>query len=84
MAQRFGDEIWRMVFQELQTLYSNSPPRDDVQLEQIDDGDEDEEPREEERTWRDPSAYKLRSVVGKWLNAQHGMKELLKVGLFLF
>ncbi|KAJ7931499.1 armadillo-type protein [Mycena leptocephala] len=78
MAQRFGDEIWRMVFQELQTLYSNSPPRDDVQLEQIDDGDEDEEPREEERTWRDPSAYKLRSVVGKWLNAQHGMKELLK------
>ncbi|KAF8206463.1 armadillo-type protein [Mycena galopus ATCC 62051] len=82
MAQRFGDEIWRMVFEELQTLYSSSPPNDsdNVQVEQMDveeqTGKEDKDPWEEERTWRDPSAHKLRTVVDKWLNAQHRMKEL--------
>ncbi|KAF7330551.1 DRIM domain-containing protein [Mycena venus] len=81
MAQRFGDEIWRMVFEELRTLYSSSSPSEDVRLEPTDEertGDEDSEPREEERTWRDPSAHKLRSVIGKWLNVQHRTEELVK------
>ncbi|KAJ6531776.1 armadillo-type protein [Mycena capillaripes] len=81
MAQRFGDEIWRMIFQELQTLYSPSSSTDDVQKEQMDEaetGDDDKDLQEEERTWRDPSAHKLRGAVGKWLNAQHRMKELVK------
>ncbi|KAF7374911.1 DRIM domain-containing protein [Mycena sanguinolenta] len=79
MAQRFGDEIWRMVFEELKALYSSSPANDDMQVEQMDEkqtGKEDDDPWEEERTWRDPSAHKLRSVIGKWLNARHRMKEL--------
>ncbi|KAJ7158771.1 armadillo-type protein [Mycena filopes] len=81
MAQRFGDEIWRLLFQELQTLYSSSTPSDSPEVEQLDEeetGDEDKDPWEEERTWRDPSAHKLRGVVGKWLTAQHNAQELVK------
>ncbi|KAJ7637747.1 armadillo-type protein [Mycena polygramma] len=80
MAQRFGDEIWQMVFQELQTLYSSSLPGNEVQIENMDaeeSGDEDKDLWEEERTWRDPSAHKLRGVVGKWLAVQHSLKELV-------
>ncbi|KAJ6513279.1 hypothetical protein C8R45DRAFT_857772 [Mycena sanguinolenta] len=79
MAQRFGDEIWRMVFDELKALYFLSPANDDMQVEEMDEkqtGNDDNDPWEEERTWRDPSAHKLRGVVGKWLNAQHRKKEL--------
>ncbi|KAJ7816772.1 hypothetical protein B0H14DRAFT_3743268 [Mycena olivaceomarginata] len=55
MAQRVGDEIWWIIFEELQTLYSSSPPTDNVRLEQMDEdeeqGGEDKDPWEEERTW---------------------------------
>ncbi|KAJ7773253.1 armadillo-type protein, partial [Mycena metata] len=81
MAQRFGDEIWRLVFQELQTLYSSPTRSDNMEsglLDAEETGDEDKDPWEEERTWRDPSAHKLRGVVGKWLTVQHDVKELVK------
>ncbi|KAJ7475832.1 armadillo-type protein [Mycena latifolia] len=84
MAQRFGDEVWRLVFQELQALYSTSPPSGDPELQQAsmedeeETGDEEKDPWEEERTWRDPSAHKLRSVVSKWLSSQNSVKELVK------
>ncbi|KAJ7805617.1 hypothetical protein B0H14DRAFT_2611270, partial [Mycena olivaceomarginata] len=82
MAQQFGDEIWRIIFEELQTLYSSLPPTNNVRLEQMDEdeeqGGEDKDPWEEERTWRDPSAHKLRGVVGKWLNTQHRTGELVE------
>ncbi|KAJ7756392.1 armadillo-type protein [Mycena maculata] len=84
MAQRFGDEVWGLVFQELQVFYSAEPPGDDVGLGEAmaDDteetGDEEKDPWEEERTWRDPSAHKLRGIVTKWLSARHDVKELVK------
>jgi U3 small nucleolar RNA-associated protein 20 len=31
------------------------------------DGDNLDDPWEEERTWRDPSAHKLRATVAKWV-----------------
>ena len=43
-----------------------------------DDGD-DEEVMEEERTWRDPSAHKLRVAVGKWLRDDHQRKVIIRV-----
>ncbi|KAJ7494716.1 armadillo-type protein [Mycena galericulata] len=83
MAQRFGDEIWRLVFLELQTLYSSSPPNDTIEqsMEDVEEetGDAEKDPWEEERTWRDPSAHKLRGAVTKWLSARHDVKELVKL-----
>ncbi|KAJ7035036.1 armadillo-type protein [Mycena alexandri] len=70
MAQRFGDEIWRLVFQD--------DNMESGQLDEEETGDEGKDPWEEERTWRDPSAHKLRGVVGKWLTVQHDVKELVK------
>ncbi|KAJ7227174.1 armadillo-type protein [Mycena pura] len=78
MAQRFGDEIWRLAFQELQTLYA-APPSDTVESGlATEEQSKDDDPREEERSWRDPSAHKLRGVVRKWLNARHNVAELIK------
>ncbi|KAJ6576399.1 armadillo-type protein [Mycena vulgaris] len=82
--QRAAHEVWRLVFQELQALYSASPPGGDVEMgpvsfeDEEETGDEDKDPWEEERTWRDPSSHKLRGVVSKWLSSQNSMKELVK------
>lgn len=89
MAERFGDEVWRLVFQELQALYSAEPPSDtndvepqDVNMEETGEGDADNDPWEEERTWRDPSAHKLRGAVTTWLGTQREMQALTKVSSF--
>ncbi|KAJ7748487.1 hypothetical protein DFH07DRAFT_1035645 [Mycena maculata] len=34
-------------------------------------GDEEKNPWEEERAWRDPCAHKLPGIVTKWLSARH-------------
>ncbi|KAJ6608583.1 armadillo-type protein [Mycena sp. CBHHK59/15] len=84
MSQRFGDEVWDLLFRELQGLYSTLHPSDNSGLERsvLDDGeeveDEEKDPWEEERTWRDPSAHKLRGVVSKRLSDKNGMKELFR------
>jgi U3 small nucleolar RNA-associated protein 20 len=41
--------------------------------------DKDDEIDEEERTWRDPSAHKLRSAVGKWMKEDHRRQEIIRV-----
>ncbi|KAK7033108.1 DRIM domain-containing protein, partial [Favolaschia claudopus] len=76
MAQRFGDDVWSIVFEELRMLYSSSTqhvPQEHIDAEQR---PIDNDPREEERSWRDPSAHKLRSAVRKWFNVRHRLKEL--------
>ncbi|KAJ7104174.1 armadillo-type protein, partial [Mycena belliarum] len=84
MALRFGDEVWRLVFHELEALYSAPPPSGDVESADTfpgdveETGDEDKDPWEEERTWRDPSAHKLRCAVSKWLSSKNSMNELVK------
>lgn len=34
---------------------------------------------EEERSWRDPSAHKLRVALARWLDPEYRTKELIKV-----
>lgn len=43
------------------------------------DDSADQEPMEEERSWRDPSAHKLRSAVGMWQKADHQRAEIINV-----
>jgi U3 small nucleolar RNA-associated protein 20 len=81
-AGRFGDLVWSIVFRELQAS-STAPESDDTPgwapLDQ-NKPDVDDDPWEEERSWRDPSAHKLRVTVGKWMHARNST-DLLHVGV---
>ncbi|KAF7316852.1 DRIM domain-containing protein [Mycena chlorophos] len=72
MGQRFGDVVWALMFAELRSVHADPPPIPDGSLGDVDDTPVDEDdPREEERSWRDPSAHALREVVWQWLNPGH-------------
>ncbi|KAK2463026.1 hypothetical protein APHAL10511_004681 [Amanita phalloides] len=74
LALKYGDIIWRTVFHELRAVTIKRPTVDDVSLltsragSSSQDHNDSEDPWEEERTWRDPSAHKLWSVVFKWID----------------
>ncbi|OSX61435.1 hypothetical protein POSPLADRAFT_1144486 [Postia placenta MAD-698-R-SB12] len=76
MSERFGDLVWRLLFQELQGSATGeglySPPSWITNASDVDGDDV----WEEERTWRDPSAHKLRSAISRWLghhSTQHSI-----------
>ncbi|KAJ7066948.1 armadillo-type protein [Mycena amicta] len=75
MSQRFGDEIWSLMFSELQAVQTDPPPIQDANLETSEEDDED--PREDERSWRDPSAHKLRGIVQQSLSLRSRISELM-------
>ena len=91
LAQRFGDLVWRLLFEELRKVTSEdlgtedglegSLLEDDQPSKEGGGGDENSvgDPWEEERTWRDPSAHKLRSVVMIWEDPAGERKRLMKV-----
>ncbi|EKM83155.1 hypothetical protein AGABI1DRAFT_118514 [Agaricus bisporus var. burnettii JB137-S8] len=67
LSQRFGDVVWGVMFSELR-----KKGEDDHLGHQVDDIWEDE------RSWRDPSAHKLRVALARWLDSEHRIKELIK------
>jgi len=91
LAQRFGDLVWRLLFEELRKVTSDDLGiedglegfllEDDQHSKEGGGGDETSvgDPWEEERTWRDPSAHKLRSVVMIWEDPAGERKRLMKV-----
>ncbi|KDR69878.1 hypothetical protein GALMADRAFT_255731 [Galerina marginata CBS 339.88] len=93
LGQRFGDLVWRLLFEELKqaTLdvpnHSISASESTSSLEPNQDSGEggysdadiaDSDPWEEEKTWRDPSAHKLRSIVIVWDDPEGERKRVLK------
>ena len=38
-----------------------------------------DDPWEEEKSWRDPSAHSIRSLVVKWMDTRHALADLAKV-----
>ncbi|PFH47399.1 hypothetical protein AMATHDRAFT_67804 [Amanita thiersii Skay4041] len=82
LGSRFDDLVWRMVFEEVKGValkgkgveehgdilptWADSGPSTDAGEDVKENGGNDV--WEEERTWRDPSGRKLRSVVTKWVN----------------
>ncbi|KAF8957355.1 armadillo-type protein [Flammula alnicola] len=92
LGQRFGVLVWRLLFEELQKVTSQSSSgalsasqslvsldQDQESRDEQDDVDDaDADPWEEERSWRDPSAHKLRSIVIVWDDPEGERKRLLK------
>ena len=83
LSQGFGDIVWEHIIGELQAI---SGSLDAQEYEMPDwmklysaDGGYDDEPMEEERSWRDPSAHKIRSAVGRWLRDDHSRTITIQV-----
>ncbi|KAG6860769.1 hypothetical protein C0995_007801 [Termitomyces sp. Mi166 len=79
LSERFGDLVWELLFQQVRELESghdlgNAGKDEDAEQE----GGADDDPWEEERSWRDPAAHKLRSAVLRWLDDGYAQAELLK------
>ena len=80
LSQRFGDVVWKLLFEEVQrfTCVTPSSTRPEAAesgqnlVASTSNGDKvnDDDPWEEERSWRDPSAHSLRSVVIDWDNIE--------------
>lgn len=84
MSERFGDVVWSLIFSEIQRgedvdVTGQHRQSDGIQVDEENDGDDI---WEEERSWRDPSAHKLRVALAKWLDLDHRTRELIKVGDF--
>lgn len=82
LAERFGDLVWNLVFSDLQKLCRIDSEFKSILpgwiSSEVEEGDGDDI-HEEERTWRDPSAHKMRVAVAKWLNGDASRKDLIKV-----
>ena len=85
MAERFGDQVWDLVFGQLRQMSESSDSGGSGKPGWMYNPDEEEldTVHEEERTWRDPSAHKLRSQIALWLRGDAAIRSVIKVG-FVF
>ncbi|KAI0705265.1 armadillo-type protein [Cerioporus squamosus] len=67
LSSRFDDLVWGLLFQELQEASSPSVGKLSDPAWAQDGADVEDDIWEEERTWRDPSAHKVRIVLARWL-----------------
>lgn len=79
LANRFGDVIWQHLFAELKHASSPQQPQLPHWASNTDDEDRGDEPREEERSWRDPSAHKVRSAARAWTSAGRANNIIISV-----
>jgi U3 small nucleolar RNA-associated protein 20 len=79
LGQRFGELVWRLLFEEVRKVGSGSCdefareggaasplPQDKQELREHNEDD----PWEEERSWRDPSFHHVRLVVAMWNDSE--------------
>lgn len=80
LSQRFGDVVWEIMFSEIQTGQDAPLTGLQTRYESVQVAEEgNDDIWEDERSWRDPSAHKLRVALGKWLDSEYRVKELIKV-----
>ncbi|KAJ3935001.1 MAG: armadillo-type protein [Lentinula lateritia] len=90
LSQRFGDVVWSVLYTELKTLsleegalsLSSTSHTEKKKIQGRDSGEGEgsnsDDPWEEERSWRDPSAHKLREIIIQWLDVRLHWKKLLQ------
>lgn len=81
LSERCEEVVWRIVFGELKAVVSSSSV-EDVPDWMKDAGDEDsdaDDVRESERSWRDPSAHKIRSTLAQWCGDNAFRLRLIRV-----
>ncbi|KAH9067708.1 armadillo-type protein [Lactarius vividus] len=80
LSEQSGEVVWRIMFEELKEVISTSSA-DGVPewMEDTRDVDDDlDKVHESERSWRDPSAHKVRSALAKWSAGDRFMEQLIR------
>ncbi|KAH7909651.1 armadillo-type protein [Hygrophoropsis aurantiaca] len=79
LAPRFDHCVWELVFFELQSTsdHGTTKPAPEWLKESSNDQNNADDPWEDERSWRDPSAHKLRFCVSKWLSDDLQRKSII-------
>lgn len=80
LSQRFGDVVWGLLFDELRMIGQGQQHEvvpQWLESAQETDGSMDD-PWEEEKSWRDPSAHNIRSAVVRWMDNSHAQIDLAK------
>ncbi|KAG1774596.1 hypothetical protein EV702DRAFT_1123142 [Suillus placidus] len=75
LAQKFGDVVWSIIFSELQQPQGANQIPDWLTATKDDRNDMD--PWEEERSWRDPTAHRVRGAAVSWLDKFHHRKIII-------
>ncbi|KAI0333223.1 hypothetical protein GY45DRAFT_1319830 [Cubamyces sp. BRFM 1775] len=77
LSSRFGDLIWGLLFQELQDAsFATKDAASDPAWVKKGVEEAADDVWEDERSWRDPSAHKVRTVLARWLEhsaAEHAI-----------
>ena len=85
LSEQSGEVVWRIMFGELKEVVS-TPSADGVPewMKEAGDDDDLDKVRESERSWRDPSAHKVRSTLAKWGAGGAFKAQLMRVCLVYF
>ena len=81
LSTRCDSVVWSTLFEDLRRLSegrSLEPPPEWAKEFLSDDNDGDDI-QEQERTWQDPSAHKMRVAVSTWMNDQVPRRKIVKV-----
>ncbi|KAA1470494.1 hypothetical protein DENSPDRAFT_774855 [Dentipellis sp. KUC8613] len=79
LSERFGDAVWNIVFEELRAVQLGEGEKTGPEwLSSLGEREEFDTIWEEEHTWKDPSAHKLRIAVGKWKQWDGRERELVE------
>lgn len=80
LAKRFGDSLWACLFEELQAV-THAPKAHGLPewLDKNHEQDIKDDPWEEERSWRDGTAHKMRNAIASWLDHEHDKKVIILV-----
>ncbi|KAI0782968.1 armadillo-type protein [Abortiporus biennis] len=81
VSERFGDLTWDLVFQEIRQIAEGVPEHDCSIVSSwmtTDLDDELDSINEDEKTWRDPSAHKLRVTVASWLREDSARRAVIR------
>ena len=79
LSSSFGDLVWALIFQELQDASSPAVGKFADPAWANDRADDGDDIWEEERSWRDPSAHKVRTVLSKWLQHSSAKRSIIQV-----
>ena len=82
LTQRFGDVVWDIVFSELQQPQGAQRTPDWMATTEDDANEMD--PWEDERSWRDPSAHRLRGAAANWRDRYYQRKIIISVRLMVY
>ncbi|EIN06636.1 hypothetical protein PUNSTDRAFT_90339 [Punctularia strigosozonata HHB-11173 SS5] len=78
LAQRFDDATWKVLFGQLRTVSTGAADETKPAWTRSDSDEDPDDVREEEHSWRDPSAFKLRTTLYIWLFGKPVRKAIVK------